>query len=120
MGPQGPTFPSDSPNQDTLGAADEAHQHEEADDDVKQQQAQVPQPPVDTHRCGPGMEKARGRNSLGLLSFGAGSCHLAQASLVLSDSAVLGLRLCTIKPDLMSVPEKDSASSHRDSCYGNL
>lgn len=50
LGPQEPTFPSDSPNQDTLGASDEAHQHQEADDDVKQQQAQVPQPPVDTHR----------------------------------------------------------------------
>lgn len=53
--PQEPTFPSDSPNQDTLGASDKAHQHQEADDDIKQQQAQVPQPPVDTHRHKPGM-----------------------------------------------------------------
>lgn len=48
LDPQEPTFPSDSPNQDTLGASDEAHQHQQADDDIKQQQAQVPQPPVDT------------------------------------------------------------------------
>lgn len=35
LNPQEPTFPSDSPNQDTLGASDEAHQHQEADDNIK-------------------------------------------------------------------------------------
>jgi hypothetical protein len=50
LDPQEPTPTSDSPNQDTLGASDEAHQHQEADDNIKQEQAQVPQPPVDTHR----------------------------------------------------------------------
>lgn len=64
-GPIGPIFPFDSPNQDTLGAADEAHQHQKADDDIKQQQAQVPQPPVDTHSCGPGMDNGWANSLLG-------------------------------------------------------
>lgn len=43
-----PLTPTDSPNQDAFGAADEADQHQQADGHVKQQQAQVAQPPVGT------------------------------------------------------------------------
>ena len=45
--PQGP----DSPYQDPLGAADEADQHQQADGHVKQQQAQVAQPPARTRHA---------------------------------------------------------------------
>lgn len=54
---RGPTLP-DSPHQDALGAADEADQHQEANDDVQQQQAQVAQPPAGTPESGPGHRDA--------------------------------------------------------------
>lgn len=40
--------PPDSPNQDALGAADEADQYQKTDGNVEQQQAQVAQPPAGT------------------------------------------------------------------------
>lgn len=49
----GPTGPH-SPDQDALGAADEADQNQQADGNVKQQHAQVAQPPAGVGTGGTG------------------------------------------------------------------
>lgn len=37
------------PNQNAPGVTDQAKEHQETNEHVKQQQAEVPQPPVNTH-----------------------------------------------------------------------
>lgn len=68
VSPRGP----DSPHQDALGAADEADQHQQADGDIKQQQAQVAQPPAGDTARGVGQARRLGLRlaELGQTSWG--------------------------------------------------